>query len=66
MLKGTRDGILKKIQPISIHGQVSWDVYFTDLDDPEPVPQAPPDRTDWPAFRQPGASGEGGTYSPRP
>jgi hypothetical protein len=33
MLKGTRDGILKKVQPISIHGQVSWDVYFTDVDD---------------------------------
>jgi hypothetical protein len=35
MLKGTRDGTLKKIQPISVHGQISWDVYFTDLDDPE-------------------------------
>jgi hypothetical protein len=35
MLKGTRDGILKKIQPISIHGQISWDVYFTDLEDPD-------------------------------
>ena len=35
MLKGTRDGILKKIQPISIHGQPSWDVYFTDVDDPD-------------------------------
>jgi len=35
MLKGTRDGILKKVQPVSIHGQVSWDVYFTDVDDPE-------------------------------
>jgi hypothetical protein len=33
MLKGTRDGILKKVQPISIHGQVSWDVYFTDVED---------------------------------
>ena len=35
MLKGTRDGILKKVQPISIHGQPSWDVYFTDVDDPD-------------------------------
>jgi hypothetical protein len=35
MLKGTRDGILKKVQPISVHGQVSWDVYFTDIEDPE-------------------------------
>ena len=35
MLKGTRVGILKKVQPSSIHGQISWDVYFTDVDDPE-------------------------------
>ena len=35
MLKGTRDGILKRIQPVSIHGQVSWDVFFADLDDPD-------------------------------
>ena len=35
MLKGTRDGILKKLQPISIHGQPSWDVYFTDVEDPD-------------------------------
>ena len=33
MLKGTRDGLLKKVQPVSIHGQVSWDVFFTDVDD---------------------------------
>ena len=35
MLKGTRDGILKKIQPVSIHGQISWDVFFTTLDEPD-------------------------------
>jgi hypothetical protein len=35
VLKGTRDGLLKKIQPVSIHGQVSWDVFFTDVDDPD-------------------------------
>jgi hypothetical protein len=35
MLKGTRDGILKKVQPMSIHGQISWDVFFTDVDDPD-------------------------------
>jgi hypothetical protein len=35
MLKGTRDGILKKVQPTSIHGQVSWDVFFTDVGDPD-------------------------------
>ena len=35
MLKGTRDAVLKKIQPISIHGQKSWEIVFTHLDDPE-------------------------------
>lgn len=35
MLKGTREGILKRVQPLSIHGQVSWDVFFTDVEDPE-------------------------------
>jgi len=35
MLKGIRDGILKKIQPVSIHGQISWDVFFTTLDEPD-------------------------------
>ena len=38
MLKGTRDGILKRIQPMSVHGQVSWDVFFTDVDDPDGQP----------------------------
>jgi hypothetical protein len=38
MLKGTRDGILKRIQPISVHGQISWDVAFTDVDDPDGQP----------------------------
>jgi len=33
MLKGTREGILKRVQPLSIHGQVSWDVFFTDVED---------------------------------
>ena len=35
MLKGTKDGILKKLQPVSIHGQMSMDVYFTSMDDPD-------------------------------
>ena len=35
MLKGSREAVLKKIQPISVHGQISWDVYFSDPDDPE-------------------------------
>jgi hypothetical protein len=35
MLKGTRNAVLKRIQPISIHGQASWEIVFTHLDDPE-------------------------------
>lgn len=35
MLKGTRTGIIKRIQPVSIHGQVSFDVFWTDPEDPE-------------------------------
>ena len=34
MLKGTRDAVLRRIQPISIHGQPSWEIVFTHLDDP--------------------------------
>ena len=35
MLKGTRDGILKRLQPVSIHGQITCDVFFTSLEDPD-------------------------------
>jgi len=35
MLKGTRPGIVRRIQPVSIHGQVSLDIYFNDPDDPD-------------------------------
>jgi hypothetical protein len=35
LLKGTRDGILKRVQPVSIHGQISWDVFFTSVEDPD-------------------------------
>ncbi len=35
MLKGSRPAIVKRIQPISIHGQVSLDVFWTDPDDAE-------------------------------
>jgi hypothetical protein len=34
VLKGTRDATLRRIQPISIHGQMSWEIVFTHLDDP--------------------------------
>lgn len=35
MLKGTRDGILKRLQPVSIHGQLTCDVFFTSVDEPD-------------------------------
>jgi len=33
MLKGSREGILHSIQPMSIHGQISLDVRFVYADD---------------------------------
>ena len=33
MLKGSKPALVEKIQPVSIHGQVSYDVYYTDPDD---------------------------------
>ena len=35
MLKGTKPAIVKKVQPVSIHGQISLDVYFVDPDEPD-------------------------------
>jgi hypothetical protein len=35
MLKGSKPGVIRKIQPVSIHGQLSLDVYFVDPDDPD-------------------------------
>ena len=35
MLKGSKAGVVKKIQPVSIHGQLSLDVYFVDAEEPE-------------------------------
>ena len=35
MLKGSRTAILRKVQPISIHGQISWDLSFSDPDYPD-------------------------------
>ena len=34
-MKGTRTVRVTKIQPVSIHGQLSLDVYFIDPDDPQ-------------------------------
>ena len=35
MLKGSRTALVKKIQPVSIHGQISLDVYFVDPEEPD-------------------------------
>lgn len=35
MLKGSRPALVKKIQPVSIHGQISLDVYVADPEDPD-------------------------------
>jgi hypothetical protein len=35
MLKGTRTAIVKRLQPVSVHGQISLDVFWTDPEDPE-------------------------------
>jgi len=37
MLKGSRNAILKRLQPISIHGQLSYDVHYSFDDDPDQV-----------------------------
>lgn len=36
MLKGTRQAVIHRIQPLSIHGQVSLDIFWQDPEDPEP------------------------------
>ena len=33
MLKGSKPAIVRKVQPVSIHGQISLDVYYVDADD---------------------------------
>jgi hypothetical protein len=35
MLKGTRDAVLYRMQPISIHGQLSYDVHYKFTDEPD-------------------------------
>ena len=34
MLKGSRDAVVKEMRSVSIHGQMSWEIVFTFLDDP--------------------------------
>jgi hypothetical protein len=33
MLNGSREGVLRRMQPISIHGQLSYDVHYTFADE---------------------------------
>jgi hypothetical protein len=33
MLKGSRDAVVKDLRSVSIHGQMSWEIVFTFLDD---------------------------------
>jgi hypothetical protein len=35
MLNGSKPALVRKIQPMSIHGQISMDVYYVDPDDPD-------------------------------
>ena len=34
MLKGTREAVVREMRPVSIHGQISWEIVFTHADDP--------------------------------
>ncbi len=40
MIKGTRAAVVKRIQRVSIHGQISLDVFWIDPDDPDEVRHA--------------------------
>ena len=35
MLRGTREAVLHKVQPISIHGQLSYDLHYLFADEPD-------------------------------
>jgi hypothetical protein len=39
MLKGSRDAVLVRLQPISVHGQLSYDVHYTIADEPDGPPR---------------------------
>ena len=39
MLNGSREGVLRRMQPISIHGQLSYDVHYTFADEPDSQPR---------------------------
>ena len=35
MLKGSREAVVHKLQPISIHGQLSYDLHYRFVDEPD-------------------------------
>jgi hypothetical protein len=35
MLKGSREAVLHKLQPVSIHGQLSYDLHYRFADEPD-------------------------------
>ena len=35
MLKGTRNAILKRLQPVSIHGQLFYGLHYRFIDEPD-------------------------------
>ena len=35
MLKGSRDAILHRVQPLSIHGQLFYDIHYRFVDEPD-------------------------------
>jgi hypothetical protein len=35
MLKGSREAVLHKLQPVSIHGQLSYDLHYRFVDEPD-------------------------------
>jgi len=39
MLRGTREAIIHKMQPVSIHGQLSYDLHYHFADDREGQPR---------------------------
>jgi hypothetical protein len=39
MLRGIQVGVLTNLQPVSIHGQVFYDVHYVKTDDEDLIPQ---------------------------
>ena len=35
MLKGSRDAVLHRMQPVSIHGQLFYDLHYRFVDEPD-------------------------------